>query len=113
MVSGTLDGRIRYAKDARENKKKNYFNNIESHYARALDELREATLFVMSSSRANRYRIFSKRLFRMAFMMGDEGKDGSERKRENVSRLIFGTATIAGNESESGLFSGSETSRSR
>ena len=73
MVSGTLDGRIRYAKDASENKKKHDFNDIESHYARALDELREATLFVMSSSRANRYRIFSKRLFRMALMIGDEG----------------------------------------
>ena len=49
----------------------------------------------------------------MAFMIGDEGKDGSERKRENVSRLIFEIATIAGNESGSRLFSGSETSRSR
>ena len=97
MVSGTLDGRIRYAKDASENKKKNYFNNIESHYARALDELREATLFVMSSSRANRYRIFSKRLFRMAFMIGDEGKDGSERKRENVLSA-YDVATITTSE---------------
>ena len=97
MVSGTLDGRIRYAKDASENKKKNDFNNIESHYARALDELREATLFVMSSSRANRYRIFSKRLFRMAFMIGDEGKDGSERKRENVLSA-YDVATITTSE---------------
>ena len=97
MVSGTLDGRIRYAKVASENKKKHDFNNIESHYARALDELREATLFVMSSSRANRYRIFSKRLFRMAFMIGDEGKDGSERKRENVLSA-YDVATITTSE---------------
>ena len=57
---------------------------IESYYVRALDELREATLFVMSSSRANRYRIFSKRLFRMAFMNTGERKIVSERKREDV-----------------------------
>jgi len=84
MVSSALEGRIRYAKDARERSGDDSFDKVESHYARALDELREATLFVMSSSRANRYRTFSKRLFRMAFMIGNEQKDGIERKRGDV-----------------------------
>jgi len=84
MVSGALEGRIRYAKDASERSGDDSFDKVESHYERALDELREATLFVMSSSRANRYRTFSKRLFRMAFMIGNEQKNGVERKRGKV-----------------------------
>ncbi len=85
MANGSGDGRIKYAKgDAATREKQLDDLKIESHYVRALDELREATLFVMSSSRANRYRIFSKRLFRMAFMNTGERKIGSERKREDV-----------------------------
>ena len=85
MVSGTLDGRIRYAKDASENKKKNYFNNIESHYARALDELREATLFVMACSGAKRARRLSMRWLRRALMREQGGRGGGERVGDEIA----------------------------
>ena len=51
MANGSGDGRIKYAKgDAATREKRLDDLKIESHYVRALDELREATLFVMSSS---------------------------------------------------------------